>query len=520
MKCEQCGKELKQGAKFCSSCGNKVTPRIEVEKSDKGQKTLVIILGILLLCILGGIIGVLFGLKKNGMDFWKNSSYQNAEEGEEEESLAIEESYDLLVCVPVESMSLRETPGFGEDIIVELKPGTYLKWYGESVVVNETEFYKVTLKDSGEEGYLSARYCVDVDFDYECVEQKLDIVETKTALYTYEMMLEDIDTLCNQYPDRLQDNMIAYSADGREIHEIILGNPAAENHIMMQAGIHGREYMTSQLVMKMLEYYACFYEEGSFDGVSYQDIFDKTAIHVVTMSNPDGVTISQLGVEALNNSYFADIIYECYERDKGTLAYEEDSNGDMNWNDYYKKAGYNREASGHFREITFEEYQRIWKANARGVDLNNNFDADWAAIDLKKAPSYGSFKGDYPLSESESQALVEMAYKHDYKCFLSYHARGQLIYYDVVGNSLENSQASLDLANALDDWIKYGPVNTAGAYNVNLGGFGDWVQLSLNKPSVTIENGKRPCPLEADEFTAIWYRHRESWAMLGKQYFK
>ena len=39
--------------------------------------------------------------------------------------------------------------------------------------------------------------------------------------------------------------------------------------------------------------------------------------------------------------------------------------------DYYQQ-GYRRKAGEPV--ITFEEYQRIWKANARGVDLNHNYD--------------------------------------------------------------------------------------------------------------------------------------------------
>ncbi|MBQ3105206.1 MAG: N-acetylmuramoyl-L-alanine amidase, partial [Lachnospiraceae bacterium] len=50
-----------------------------------------------------------------------------------------------------------------------------------------------------------------------------------------------------------------------------------------------------------------------------------------------------------------------------------------------------------------------------------------------------------------------------------------------------------------------------------MGGFGDWIQLKLDRPSVTIESGKRPCPLTIEEFPGIWHRHRETWAMLGKQ---
>ena len=335
------------------------------------------------------------------------------------------------------------------------------------------------------------------------------------AVATY----DDIEKLCSTYPDRLSYNIIGTSCDGRNIYEVIFGNPDAENHIMMQAAIHGREYMTAQLAMKLLEYYAYYYETAEFNRISYEELFSQTAIHIVPMTNPDGVTISQLGVNALNNDYYADLVYECYERDKGTLVYEEDANGDMNWAEHYLDKNFKREDCENTREITFEEYQTIWKANAVGVDLNSNFDAGWEDLELKEAPAYGSFKGYQKVSEPESRALVELAYKYDYCCFVSYHSRGQLIYYDVLGNTPENTEASTNFATLLDNWIKYKMVNTNKGYNVNLGGFGDWVQLKLNKPSVTIESGKKPCPLGSEEFPAMWYRHRESWAMLAQQFY-
>jgi len=536
MFCGKCGKELKSGDEFCNYCGARQHEENTVTVSKPKEQNRAIIW--IVLCVIFALVIVIGGvglvLLHNGM--WKETSSTSevditdmeeenitedniTEENTEvvEETAESEEEYSLLVCVPADFMSLRSSPGLGDDVIAELKAGTYLKWYGETVTDNDKNFYKVTVRDSGQEGYVSAQFCVNVEFEPD--ESELNVVETDTAIYTYDMMVDDIEELCSSYPNRLSYNVIGVSADGRNIYEVILGNPNAENHIMMQAAIHGREYMTAQLVMKLLEYYSYYYEDAEYEGIPYTELFSKTAIHIVPMTNPDGVTISQLGVNALNDSYYADVVYDCYERDKWTLAYEEDSNGDMNWNDYYRQENYDRAAAGHTREITFEEYQTIWKANANGVDLNNNFDADWDNIELKENPAYGSFKGYYPVSEPESQALVNLALEYDYKCFISYHCRGQLIYFDVAGNSPENSEASANFASYLSDWIKYEPVNTQKGYNVNLGGFGDWVQLYLNKPSVTIESGKRPCPLEISEFPALWYRHREVWAMLCKQFY-
>ena len=148
------------------------------------------------------------------------------------------------------------------------------------------------------------------------------------------------------------------------------------------------------------------------------------------------------------------------------------------------------------------------------MDLNNNFDAGWEAIALRTQPAYSNYKGLYAVSEPETQTLVQEAQRRAYDYFLSYHSKGQLIYYDVNGNTKETSEKSSALAMDLQKIIKYSPVNTQKGYNVNLGGFGDWVQLNLQGVSVTIENGRHPCPLAIEEFDAIWYRNRESWAML------
>lgn len=195
-------------------------------------------------------------------------------------------------------------------------------------------FYRVVVRQTGQRGYVAANYCIKVSFDAPLDFEGLPLVETDNALYTYEMMVEDIEALAEQYSDRVSYQVIGMSLDGRNIYEIILGNADAENHIMMQAAIHGREYMTTQLLMKLVEYYAYYYDTGTFHGISYGELLSQTAIHIVPMSNPDGVTISQVGVSALNNTTYEDVVYECYERDKDYLVYTEDSNGYGSWADY------------------------------------------------------------------------------------------------------------------------------------------------------------------------------------------
>lgn len=446
------------------------------------------------------------GTEEQNRDTQEDIEERKEDAGEEEAAAGI------FITAPADYMSLRSSPGLGEDVIEELPAGLYLFWDGEAVTEQEREFYKVKVEKSGNTGYVSADYCIPVEYRYD--ETVLSIVDTSKALYTYDEMQEDIDVLCSTYADCLSYEVIGYSVDGRELYALTLGSPEAEYHIFVQAAIHGREYMTAQLVMKMTEYYAANYENGIYQGKTYRELFEKTAIHIIPMSNPDGVTISQLGVGAMNHGEVTGRVYDCYLRDMESLVWEEDSNGDMNWADYYQEEDFDRYEQENPEMITFEEYQKIWKSNANGVDLNNNFDAGWADIDLKPYPSYGSYKGEYAVSETETQALVNEALRREYACFISYHSKGQLIYYDVEGNDEQTSERSFELASVLENLIKYKPVNTQKGYHVNLGGFSDWIQLDLQKASVTIENGKHPCPLAIEEFNAIWFRNRESWAML------
>lgn len=531
MRCPKCGCEISDGSKFCTGCGNALNGKEEEQRGS--SRAGIYVLSVLLVLVLGLIafFSVLIIRKVRGTkEAWKEdqagSRQDEAErhaghEGDEKEEDGSEEdlfaSGDLLVTVPSEYMSLRTTPGLGEDVISRLPAGEYLLWAGETATVQERDFYKVMTQEGRETGYVAADYCVLVD--YRDDPELLTVVDVTEALYTYDIMQGDIRTLCNTYPDRISYEVVGYSRDGREICEVTLGNSNAVHHIFVQAAIHGREYMTAQLVMKMLEYYAANYHTGSYHGRAYEELFENTAVHVIPMSNPDGVTISQIGVDAINREEAAGLVYECYLRDLEDLVSEEDANGDQNWADYYKQEGYDREAEGKTEIISFEEYQHLWKSNADGVDLNNNFDAGWEEMQVKPERAYGSYKGDYAVSEPETQILVAEATKREYDYFISYHAKGQLIYYDAAGNDRQTSARSYELASSLGNLVKYKPVNTQKGYNVNLGGFSDWVQLKLHGASVTVEIGKHPCPLQAGEFNGIWHRNRESWAMLCEKLY-
>lgn len=127
-----------------------------------------------------------------------------------------------------------------------------------------------------------------------------------------------------------------------------------------------------------------------------------------------------------------------------------------------------------------ETVSPLWKANARGVDLNVNFDADWGSGRLNvKARGSENCIGDYPFSESETAALREFTLMIRPYVTFSFHTKGEEIYwrYDGLGDS--RGAEILSSVTGYKSKIIYG----------SAGGYKDWCIKKLHIPSYTIECG-------------------------------
>ena len=75
--------------------------------------------------------------------------------------------------------------------------------------------------------------------------------------------------------------------------------------------------------------------------------------------------------------------------------------------------------------------QPLYKANGRGVDLNVNFDARWSEGKFnQREKGDENFIGDNPFSEPESRALRDFTQKIMPNATVSYHLKGEEIYWD------------------------------------------------------------------------------------------
>ncbi|MEG2349175.1 MAG: M14 family zinc carboxypeptidase [Hungatella sp.] len=300
----------------------------------------------------------------------------------------------------------------------------------------------------------------------------------RTDRYSYDQMAADIQALQAVYGDKMQVNVIGTSLDGRNIYDIIVGNPSAGKHIMIQGSIHAREYITTLLMMEQMEFALANYDTGHYNRKPLSEMFLQTAVHFVPMSNPDGVSLSQFGIDAIRSESLRQGIRIAYDKD---VAKERVSD-------------------------PFEVYLTKWKNNAGGVDLNHNFETAWNSITgVADFPSYAGYKGTWPLSEPETQALAGMANRYPWAATISYHAMGEVIYWN-ADTSIKKLE-SLNLAQSLAMMNGYALDGSDGK-----GGYKDWMQSRTGAvPSVTIEVGKEVCPVSFAQYPTIWAQNKGVW---------
>lgn len=108
--------------------------------------------------------------------------------------------------------------------------------------------------------------------------------------YSYERMMEELEELKRNYAGRVVVREAGRSVLGRKIPEVIVWGDEKGlgridrtlSHILIHAGIHGREYLNCALVMRQIE---DFFKE--------KRKYEKICFHVLPMVNPDGVEISR-----------------------------------------------------------------------------------------------------------------------------------------------------------------------------------------------------------------------------------
>ena len=296
-------------------------------------------------------------------------------------------------------------------------------------------------------------------------------------MYTYENLESDTQLLLEAYGDLVKADSVGTTADGRSIYHFVAGNPEAEHKLFINGGIHAREYMTCQLVMKQLiTYLEKVKLHDSYKNVDYTAFWDTCAVHVIPMINPDGVSISQYGITAIRNQDVRANLEQIAQREGGA-------------EDAY--------------------YFTRWKSNGNGVDLNRNFDALWEQYDDHVGqPSADHYKGISVGCETESAALIQLTEQEMFDAVLCYHTQGSVIYwyFGQEGQLYTDTKMIADIVSAATGY----PTDANFEY-LDPAGYKDWCIDKMGIPGLTIEIGEGTSPVPYEQFDDIWCRNQYVW---------
>ena len=304
------------------------------------------------------------------------------------------------------------------------------------------------------------------------ITKEQDRIVTGKFKYDYDVMEKDLRALQRKYGEAISYTSMGKSVEGRELYAVKIGK--GDQKLLVVGSVHAREWMTSYLLMNLLELYLEARQEGKRVGAyNIRKMLQDATITFVPMLNPDGVDLVLNGVG---------------DRDKASLMH-------MNEN--------------------IEDFSR-WKANIAGVDLNRQFNADWADTDSKEAPSFENYKGDSYLDQPESQALAALAEQEDFDITVAYHLSGSVIfwYYHQEG---ANYRRDLRIARRIR-WITgYKLVKEEDSDEV-AAGFKDWFVKVYKRPGYTIEIGdKRYDEIVAEDIDRFVRENRTVIPYLAKE---
>ncbi len=272
-------------------------------------------------------------------------------------------------------------------------------------------------------------------------------------------------SLCARFPE-LYRFPIGQSVCGRPLDGFLLGKGA---HVVLYVGgTHGQEWMTSLLLYRFIDEVCTHVESGKpACRVAIGKAMSGRSLLFVPCLNPDGVEIALLGSRAAGD--FADEVARL--------------GGDI---------------------------PARWQANARGVDLNHNFNAGFEELQVLEqkngicSPAARQYGGNTFESEPETAALVALCRRVEPSHALTLHTQGEEIYWRYGHRTPERAQLMAEVLSRASGYTLSDPQGLAVG-----GGFKDWFIEEFGRPAFTIECGKGENPLPIDNFEPLYTRLRE-----------
>ncbi len=286
------------------------------------------------------------------------------------------------------------------------------------------------------------------------------------SLSCYQNLTEFLDKFKKTYKSA-EVFSIGRSVLGRELYAIKIGS--GEKIVFYAAAFHATEDLTANLLMKFsLDIAECYEKSLSAASLNIYSALKERSIVIVPLVNPDGLEIRRTGFSAAKE--FSQMLQK-------------------------------NSAVPHY----------LWNSNARGVDLNHNYDAGFNSLcRLLREKGYDYprekwFAGSFPESEPETKAITRFCRENDVLSVYAFHSQGEEIYY-TYGNSLPKKSALIaKMLSCLSGYTLAFPSGTAAS-----GGFKDWFIKEFSRPGFTFEIGLGENPLPIKQFPAIYKKLYEA----------
>lgn len=250
--------------------------------------------------------------------------------------------------------------------------------------------------------------------------------------------------------------VVGKSEDNEEIIGFRLKGKKKGKKILIQGGMHAREYITSFFLCKLVRFLSGFLFCGE--------------VVVVPLLNVDGVKICNKGAKGVNNlEYRKNVLKILKYVDKG-----------------------------------------LYKANARGVDLNVSFDTYWGEgkHNFFNYPNYENFIGFAPQTEREVKSLIKLTNTFNPDLTISYHSKGEVIYYGFKNEDKKVGKLGKYYSKIISKETKYRRIFTKNS----CGGYKDYAIINKKIPSFTIEVGEEKLshPISSKFATNIFDKNKST----------
>lgn len=239
--------------------------------------------------------------------------------------------------------------------------------------------------------------------------------------YGVKELTEDLSLLTKLFGRFVRIRCEGCSEMGRDIPVIRLG--CASKKLFLVGSIHGREFVSTAFIMRSL-----FELMLGCTPAELKSIFCRVSLLVMPMANPDGVEIA-LG------------------REKPCEAANEDF--------------------------------KLWKNNARNINLNANFPYKFSFVPLNRQG------GNKAASESETKALIDICRKEEFAAAISLHARGNCIFWRDMGNG--SIKGDFNIANKLRETCGFELITPTKCAKDFSGGFENWFRCEFKRPALCVE---------------------------------